>query len=167
MAAPEVVLPWVEGAPPSTVASLAARVWVFAVQVIAAFTVFTRATQAAALLSELAEAINALEADMDKAVQELKAAQAASQARTASLEGTPEPRNRDALRRVLGNLRHYFWGVEDQMAQQKRISLLAELEDKVDILSAWTPAHSDAFKTALHAVATGKWMLVYDPRKPV
>ena len=53
------------------------------------------------------------------------------------------------------------------MAQRKRISLLAELEDKVDILSAWTPAHSDAFKTALHAVATGKWMLVYDPRKPV
>ena len=53
MAAPEVVLPWVEGAPPSTVASLAARVWVFAVQVIAAFTwLFTRATQAAALLSE-------------------------------------------------------------------------------------------------------------------
>ena len=89
-------------------------------------------------------------------------------ARTASLTSTPEPRNRDALRHVLGILRHYFWGVEDQMAQRKRISLLAELDyDRVDISSAWTVAHSDAFKTALCAIANGKWMLVYDPRKPV
>lgn len=88
--------------------------------------------------------------------------------RVESLTATPVPTDREGLSNVLGILRHYYWGVQHQLEQRKRIALLAELDrDRVDVPSAWTPEHTEALSAALREVIAGNWQLVFDPSQPV
>lgn len=89
-------------------------------------------------------------------------------ARVASLEATPIPVDRTALQHVLGVLRYYFFTVADHNLMRERLAKLEELDVKGIVLTrAWTDAHTDAMKGAFRAIASGDWIMVYDPSRPI
>ena len=88
--------------------------------------------------------------------------------RVSSFAATPIPTDRETLTHVLGVIRYYYWGVTDQLAQRARLAKLAELDvPGIRLASKWTPAHTTAMRDAFAAIASGDWILVYDPTQPV
>lgn len=88
--------------------------------------------------------------------------------RVQDLKDTPIPKDRKQLAHVLGIIRYYYFGVADHNAQRDRLAVLQELDyDGCRVSREWTPRHTEALRGAMSAVAEGRWLMVFDPVKPV
>ena len=88
--------------------------------------------------------------------------------RVAALRDIPVPRDREALTHVLGVLRYYYWGVSDQRGQRERLGRLAKLDvPGIRLRDAWNASHTNDMRLSIDAIASGEWMMVYDPTQPV
>jgi transposase InsO family protein len=90
-----------------------------------------------------------------------------AQGRVESLRRLPIPTTHDDLIHTLGILRYYYFGVVDQKAQRARIAKLAALDVPGKPISGWTDEHTRALREACEAIASGDWILVFDPLQPV
>jgi hypothetical protein len=92
-----------------------------------------------------------------------------SKDRVKSLTDTPLPKDRDALLSGCGVLRYYYFGItKNHMAQRERLAKLLELDVPGIVLrDKWTDEHTRAWKDAFEEVASGDWLLVFDPTKKV
>jgi hypothetical protein len=87
--------------------------------------------------------------------------------RVESLHRTPIPKDRTQLEHVMGILRHYFWGVRDQLQLRRHLAKLTALDvPGIRLSEHWTDEHTAAMKAGIDLVVSGDWIMVYDPTQP-
>ena len=88
--------------------------------------------------------------------------------RVESLRTMASPTDRTTLQHTLGILRYYYHGVQDHKAQRDRLAKLSALDKTgMRIKEAWTAEHETALREAIDEILNGKWLMVYDPKRPV
>ena len=92
-----------------------------------------------------------------------------SSSRVSTLNTLPIPTTRDALGHVLGILRYYYFGIDEQLLMREHMAKLIELErpSVQDIRPLWTEAHTAAMRAALQLVVKGNWLALFDPALPI